>query len=95
MSPSYINMLPPSQGVGYLMPSTMNNVASEEKMIEGLLKKKISSIRINDEHVATTWDNHLGFLLSTALVNYEFECMAMERNELVKSSTRGCKHKLD
>jgi hypothetical protein len=55
------------------MPSTMSNVAAEEKMIEGLLREKISSIRQNDEHVSTSWDNQLGYLLSTALINYEFE----------------------
>jgi centrosomal protein CEP76 len=30
-------------------------------------------VRHNDEHLTTSWDNHLGYLLSTALVNYELE----------------------
>ena len=56
------------------MPSTIqNHTAQEEKLIEQLLKEKISSVRHNDEHLATSWDNHLGYLLSTALVNYELE----------------------
>jgi hypothetical protein len=55
------------------MPCTLLNVANEEKMIEGILKEKIGSLRMNDEHLSTNWDNHLGYLLSTALLNYEFE----------------------
>jgi hypothetical protein len=55
------------------MPSTMLNIANEEKMIEALLREKFGSIRMNDEHLGTSWDNHLGYLLSTALLNYEFE----------------------
>ena len=73
MTPAYINMLPPCQGMGYLMPSTMFNVGAEEKMIEHVLKEKIGSIRMNDERLTTSWDNHLAYLLSTALINYEFE----------------------
>lgn len=57
-----------------MMPSTLaNSVASEEKLVEQLLKEKISSVRHNDEHLTTIWDNHMGYLLSTALVNYELE----------------------
>lgn len=73
MSPTYINMLPPSQGIGYLQPSTILNVANEEKTIENLLKEKLGSLRMNDERLTTSWDNHLAYLLSTALLNYEFE----------------------
>jgi hypothetical protein len=49
----------------------LSNVGSEEKMIENMLKEKIGSVRMNDEHLATNWDNHLAYLLSTALINYE------------------------
>ena len=45
----------------------------EEKAIENILKEKIGSVRINDEHITTSWDNHLSYLLSTALLNYELE----------------------
>lgn len=55
------------------MPTTMLNIANEEKLIEQILKEKLGSIRMNDEHLSTSWDNHLGYLLSTALVNYEYE----------------------
>jgi centrosomal protein CEP76 len=50
-----------------------NSVGQEEKLIEQLLKEKISSVRHNDERLPTSWDNHLGYLLSTALANYELE----------------------
>lgn len=73
MSPYFINILSPTPGAGYLMPSTLTNIASEEKLLESILKEKIGSIRMNDEHLSTTWDNHLSYLLSTALINYEFE----------------------
>lgn len=73
MSPTYVNMLPPSLGTGYIMPTTMLNIPSEEKLIENILKEKLGSVRMNDEHLSTSWDNHLGYLLSTALVNYEYE----------------------
>ena len=73
MSPSYINLLPPSQGVGYIMRSTMHNVHGEEKLLESVLKDKIGAMRKNDEHLSTNWDNHLSYLLSSALINYEHE----------------------
>jgi hypothetical protein len=57
MSPAMINTLSPAHGIGYLMPSTMHNIGMEEKQIENLLKEKIGSIRMNDEHIATSWDN--------------------------------------
>jgi hypothetical protein len=55
------------------MPSTITNVGQDEKIIENILKEKISSLRMNDEHLTTNWDNHLSYLLSTAVVNYEQE----------------------
>ncbi len=70
---SYINALPPAQGTGYLMPSTMTNLAAEEKLLESILKDKLGSIRMNDEHLSTNWDSQMAYLLSMALVNYEFE----------------------
>lgn len=73
MSPSYINILSPTQGTGYLMPSMITNIPSEEKLLEGILKDKIGAIRMNDERLTTNWDNHLSFLLSMALINYEHE----------------------
>ncbi len=73
MKGEYISILPPSQGTGYLMPSSFTNIAGEEKAIEHILKDKIASIRMNDEHMTTSWDNHLSYLLSTALINYEHE----------------------
>ena len=53
------------------MPSSICNVAQDEKLLEGLLKEKIGSVRMNDEHMSTSWDSHLSYLLSTALINYE------------------------
>jgi hypothetical protein len=35
------------------MPSTMTNIASEEKQLENILKEKIGSVRMNDEHLGT------------------------------------------
>lgn len=55
------------------MPSTMHNVAQEEKMLEGILRDKIGAMRRNDEHLSTSWDNHMSYLLSSALINYEHE----------------------
>lgn len=55
------------------MPNSMLNVGKEEKLIENILKEKIGSVRMNDEHISTSWDNHLAYLLSTALLNYELE----------------------
>lgn len=73
MASSQINMLSPAHGIGYLMPNTMLNIGMEEKTIENILKEKIGSVRMNDEHLGTSWDNHLGYLLQTALLNYELE----------------------
>lgn len=73
MDPAHINMLPPSHAIGYLMPNNMTNIGQEEKMIENILKEKIGSVRMNDEHISTSWDNHLSYLLSPALANYELE----------------------
>lgn len=55
------------------MPSTQHNVHNEEKMLENILKDKVGSMRKNDEHLSTSWDNHMSYLLSTALLNYEHE----------------------
>ena len=42
-------------------------------MVENILKDKVGSMRKNDEHLSTSWDNHMSYLLSTALLNYEHE----------------------
>ena len=55
------------------MPSTISNIPNEEKLLESVLKDKVSAIRRNDENLSTSWDNHLSYLLSTALINYENE----------------------
>ena len=55
------------------MPSTLHNVHQEEKLIEGILRDKISAMRKNDEHLTTSWDSNMSYLLSSALVNYEHE----------------------
>ena len=70
---NYINIIPPSQGVGYLMPNTMTNIGNEEKLLESVLKDKIGGIRMQNSHLGTQWDQHLSYLLSMALVNYEME----------------------
>ena len=52
MKQSYINMLPPSQGFGYIQPqNSIKDVGFEEKSLENLLRDKISSLRMNDEHL--------------------------------------------
>ena len=55
------------------MPSTGVNIQNEEKMLENILREKIGAIRKNEHNLATTWDQQLSYLLSTALSNYEFE----------------------
>lgn len=55
------------------MPSTFGNIGNDEKIIESMLKEKIASIRMNEEHLSTNWDSHLSYLLSTAVINYEQE----------------------
>ena len=37
------------------------------------MKDKLGSLRINDEHLSTSWDPSLAYLLSSALANYELE----------------------
>ncbi len=74
MKQSFINTIPPSQGIGYLQPSNMIlSLSQEEKTLEGLLRDKIASMRMNDENLQTHWDNQLSYLLSSALANYEME----------------------
>lgn len=74
MKKSYINMIPPAQGFGYLQPNNLvNSLVNEEKALEGLLREKIGSMRMNDEHLSTSFDNQLCYLLSSALSNYELE----------------------
>jgi len=55
------------------MPPTISNIPFEEKAIEGLLKDRIGGLRKKESDLATTWDGQLGYLLSTALANYETE----------------------
>mmetsp|Transcript_8026 Transcript_8026/g.12387 ORF Transcript_8026/g.12387 Transcript_8026/m.12387 type:complete len:108 (+) Transcript_8026:727-1050(+) len=58
MSKQYINSLQPSNGVGYLMPSSTLNVADEEKTLEKILRDKVAGIRKNDGgNLATHWDH--------------------------------------
>ena len=73
MSTSYIKTLSTSNGIGYLMPSSLQNVSEEEKLLESILKDKISAVRRNEHHLSTNWDSQLSYLLSTALANYEYE----------------------
>ena len=70
---SYIKTLSPSNGIGYLMPSSNRNLSDEEKLLENILKDKIGSVRKNDHNLSTQWDSQLSYLLSTALANYEYE----------------------
>src|SRR5579875_1496635 len=53
MAHSYISLLSPSQGTGYLMASNRSDNSLSEKAIEEELKEKIASIRMNDEHITT------------------------------------------
>lgn len=73
MSSSYIKTLTTSSGIGYLMPSSLQNVGDEEKLLESILRDKISAVRRNEHHLSTSWDTQLSYLLSTALANYEYE----------------------
>jgi len=73
MSTSYIKTLTTSSGIGYLMPSSLQNVSDEEKLLESILKEKIGAVRRNEHHLSTNWDVQLSYLLSTALANYEYE----------------------
>jgi centrosomal protein CEP76 len=57
MSASMLNTLSSSTGIGYLMPSTRINVQDEEKLLEGILRTKIGSIRRNDHNLGTQWDS--------------------------------------
>ena len=64
MSRQMISTLKPSNGVGYLMPSSSIKVMDEEKMLEKILKDKIAGIRRNDGgNLTTKWDNQLSYLL--------------------------------
>ena len=51
----------------------VSSLTSEEKALEGLLREKIASMRMNDEHLSTSYDNQLSYILSSALSNYELE----------------------
>jgi hypothetical protein len=74
MSQTYVNSLPPSNGIGYLQPSSLiANVGNEEKTLESLLRDKIGSLRMNDERMSTQWDSELSYILGGALSNYELE----------------------
>lgn len=73
MAPSYIKTLTKSPGIGYLMPSTTVDQIREERDLEQILKDKIAAVRKNEHHLSTNWDTQLGYLLSTALANYEYE----------------------
>jgi hypothetical protein len=73
MSTSQIKTLTTSPGIGYLMPSSLQNVFDEEKLLESILKEKISAVRRNEHNLSTQWDSQLSYLLSTALANYEYE----------------------
>lgn len=53
MSASMLNTLSSSTGIGYLMPSTRMNIQDEEKLLEGILRTKIGSIRRNDHNLST------------------------------------------
>ena len=57
MSSSMLNTLSSSNGIGYLMPSTRINIQDEEKLLEGILRTKIGSIRRNDHNLGTQWDS--------------------------------------
>ena len=73
MSSAMLNTLTTSTGIGYLMPSIRTNTGDDEKMLEGILKDKIGSIRRNEHGLGTTWDMQMSYLLSTAVSNYENE----------------------
>jgi len=52
MKQSFVNMIPPSSAIGHLQPSNLVlSLAQEEKTLEGLLRDKIASMRMNDEHL--------------------------------------------
>lgn len=55
------------------MPSTTVDQIREERDLEQILKDKIAAVRKNEHHLSTNWDTQLGYLLSTALANYEYE----------------------
>ena len=53
MSPTYINSLTPNAAIGYLMPSTNFNAPDEERLLEGILKQKMGSLRRNEHNCNT------------------------------------------
>jgi|LauGreDrversion4_2_1035121.scaffolds.fasta_scaffold1824200_1 hypothetical protein len=61
MLQTMLNLLTPAQGIGYLQPSTLSQgsvqLANEEKALESLLRDKVASLRLNDEHVGTSFDS--------------------------------------
>ena len=60
MAHKYIDMLPTAQGVGHLQASTIFNsssLVSEEQLLESLLRDKVGSLRMNEEHLGTGWDS--------------------------------------
>lgn len=57
MAQSYIKTLTTSQGIGYLMPSSLTNVQDEEKLLESILRDKIAAVRRNEHHMSTQWDS--------------------------------------
>lgn len=73
MDPGYINIIKSNNGGAYLMGNVITDIASEEKLLENILKDKVGGYRSSELHLGTTWDNQLSYLLSTALVNYETE----------------------
>jgi hypothetical protein len=38
------------------MPSSLQNIADEEKLLETILKEKIGAVRRNEHHLSTNWD---------------------------------------
>ncbi len=67
MSPTHVQSLPTSKGIGYLQPSTLfasaQQLAQEEKNLEQLLRDKIGSVRMNEERLTVSWDSQLSYLL--------------------------------
>ena len=53
MSSSYVNSLTPNPAIGYLMPTSYRNIPDEEKLLESILREKMSGMRKGEHNLNT------------------------------------------
>jgi centrosomal protein CEP76 len=87
MDPAKIELLPPSQ-IPLCLSLTSCDYVQLEINTEKALKNKIIQFRHNNILSTTIWDDHLSYLLSQALVNYESERLCKKIQDL--NSCRWC-----